>query len=124
MARLTSPPRPDLRWRRTLDDHVIAVGWSPDGATLAAASVAGPVALFDVSSGAIKHPLPGHGFGTTAVSWYSGREAARHGGQNGKAQLWDVARAQELAALDGGAAWVEHVAPGLLARARPARRWW
>jgi hypothetical protein len=46
MARLTSPPRLDLRWRAAIDDHVIALGWAPDGSRVAAASVAGPVTLF------------------------------------------------------------------------------
>ena len=35
MARLTSPPRLDLRWRHNIDDYVIALGWSPDGSELA-----------------------------------------------------------------------------------------
>src|SRR5205807_605691 len=28
MARLTSPPRLDPRWRQAIDDHVIALGWA------------------------------------------------------------------------------------------------
>jgi WD40 repeat protein len=112
MARLTSPPRPELRWRHSLDDHVIAVGWSADGSTLAAASVAGPVTLFDVSSGAVKHTLAGHGYGTTALNWHPDGKRLATAGQDGKVRLWDAMSGKELAALEGGAAWVEHVAWG------------
>jgi WD40 repeat protein len=112
MARLTSPPRLDPRWRHTIDDHVIALGWAPDGSTIAAASVAGPVTLFDVAAGAIRHTLPGHGFGTAALAWNPDGKRLATAGQDGKVRLWDASTGQQLAALDGGAAWVEHLAWG------------
>ena len=112
MARLTTPPRPELRWRQTVSDHVIALGWSPDGNTLAAASVAGPVTLFDITTGAVRYELVGHGFGTTAVSWHPDGKSIATAGQDGKVRLWDTATGQERAALDAGAAWVEHAAWG------------
>ena len=112
MARLTSPPRLDLRWRHAIDDHVIALGWAPDGATVAAASVAGPVTLFDVGSGNVRHTLAGHGFGTTALAWHPDGKRLATTGQDGKVRLWDTATGQPVAALDGGAAWVEHIAWG------------
>jgi len=112
MARLHSPPQLALRWRHSIDDHVIAVAWSPDGSTIAAASVAGPVTLFDVSTGLTKHSLRGHGFGTTAVSWRADGKKLATAGQDGKVRLWNVEDGQEIAALDGGTAWVEHIAWG------------
>jgi WD40 repeat protein len=112
MARLTSPPRLDPRWRQAIDDHVIALGFAPDGSTIAAASVAGPVTLFDVTSGAVRHTLAGHGFGTTAIAWHPESKTLATAGQDGKVRLWDAATGQELAAHDGGAAWVEHLAWG------------
>ncbi|HVK11215.1 MAG TPA: WD40 repeat domain-containing protein [Gemmataceae bacterium] len=110
MARLTTPPRPEIRWRQAVGDHVIALGWSPDGNTLAAASVAGPVTLFDITTGAVRHELAGHGFGTTALSWHPDGKTLATAGQDGKVRLWDVATGQERTALEGGAAWVEHIA--------------
>ena len=112
MARLTSPPRLDPRWRQAIDDHVIALGWAPNGLTVAAASVAGPVTLFDVSTGTVRLRLPGHGFGTTALAWHPDGKTLATAGQDGKARLWDAATGQERTALDGGAAWVERVAWG------------
>jgi len=110
MARLTSPPRLDFRWRAAVDDHVIALGWAPDGSTIAAASVAGPVSLFDVASGNVRHTLAGHGFGTPALAWHPDGQRLATAGQDGKVRLWAPATGQPLAALDGGSAWVEHVA--------------
>jgi hypothetical protein len=47
-------------WAAQLDDYVIDLAWSPDGAHLAgAASAAGPITLFG-PDGAGGHELPGH----------------------------------------------------------------
>src|SRR5262249_9703038 len=95
-----------------IDDHVIALGWSPDGATVAAASVSGPVTLFDVASGDVRQTLAGHGFGTTALAWNPDGKRLATAGQGGRVRLWAPATGQQLAALDGGSAWVEHIAWG------------
>lgn len=110
MARLTSPPRPELRWNQTIDDHVIALGWSPDGSTVAAASVSGPVSLFDVASGNLKFLLPGHGFGTTDLAWCPDGKRLATSGQDSKVRLWNPATGELVSALDGGSSWVEHLA--------------
>ena len=59
-------------WAATLDDYVIDLAWSPDGATLAAASTAGPISLFATADGAKRHELPGHENGTNALAWRPG----------------------------------------------------
>ncbi len=56
-------------WAATLDDYVIDLAWSPDGAALAAASAAGPLSLFARADGAKLHVLPGHDGGTNALAW-------------------------------------------------------
>jgi WD40 repeat protein len=91
---------------------VIALGWAPNGSTIAAASVAGPVTLFDVSSGVVRLQLPGHDFGTTGLAWHPDGKQLATAGQDGKVRLWDAVTGQEFAALDGGSAWVEHLAWG------------
>jgi WD40 repeat protein len=112
MAKLSQPPSLAPRWRADVGDHVIALVWSPDGAALAAASVSGPITIFDAASGAVKHTLKGHGFGTAALDWQPGGQLLASAGQDGKARLWDAVDGREVAALDGGAAWVERVAWG------------
>ena len=37
MAKLSQPPSLSPRWQAQLDDHVIALSWSPDGSRIAAA---------------------------------------------------------------------------------------
>jgi WD40 repeat protein len=96
-------------WQADLGDHVIGLDWHPSGAALAAASVSGPVRVYD-ASGTTTHDLPGHGFGTTAVAWSADGAHLASAGQDGKAKLWDLTTGREKAALSGGAAWVEHLA--------------
>jgi WD40 repeat protein len=96
-------------WRAAVPDHVIALAWSPDGRHLAAAAVSGPVAVLD-AAGKPAATLPGHGFGTTALAWKPTGELVATAGQDGKVRVWDTALWQERAALDGGSAWVEHLA--------------
>jgi WD40 repeat protein len=79
---------------------------------VAAASVAGPVTLFDVVSGNVRHTLSGHGFGTTAVAWRPDGKILASSGQDGKVRFWNPVSGQEVATLDGGAAWVENLAWG------------
>ncbi len=107
-----SAPAADLRpqWQAEIPDYVIGLRWSPDGAVIAAAAVSGPIVLFDSRTGQILHRLAGHEFGTTAIGF--GRDGSRFAscGQDGKIRLWDLVDGQERLALDGGAAWVEHLA--------------
>lgn len=108
MSRLLTPPRPQLRWKHSTSDNVVALAWSPDGASLAAASVDGPIAILDVNSGSVKQQLSGHGFGTTAIGW-AGQTLASTG-QDGKVRLWDVTTGAQRAEMPGGSAWVEQLA--------------
>jgi WD40 repeat protein len=98
------------RWQAHVGDHVIALAWSPDGLTLAAAAVGGPITLCDGQTGRIRHVLPGHGFGTSALSWRPQGLLLASAGQDGKVRVWDAQGGREHLALDGGAAWVERVA--------------
>lgn len=104
-----NPTRFKPAWSATVPDHAISLAWSRDGARLAVAAVSGPVAVFDAASGAVRHTLAGHGFGTTAVAWGAGATLAT-AGQDGKVRLWDADAGTETAALAGGAAWVERLA--------------
>lgn len=97
-------------WRGHIDDHVVALAWSPDGALLAAAAIGGPITLFDGATGEVRHVLAGHGFGTAAISWSADGSLLASAGQDGAARVWDAATGRERCALDAGATWVERVA--------------
>ena len=119
MARLNSLR---LVWQAQLPDHTIGVAWSTDGKHLAAAAVSGPIAIFESSQGKAVHELKGHGFGTSAIALQPGSAGAppapecgrdaraprlASAGQDGKVRLWN--EGTEVAVLEGGSAWVEHV---------------
>jgi WD40 repeat protein len=96
-------------WKEELDDHAIALAWSPAGKALAAVSVSGPIRVFDAESGKPTANLAGHGFGSTAASWRRDGSLLASAGQDGKVRLWDVATGREKASMPGGSAWVEHL---------------
>lgn len=101
-----SPTRLRICWRSALDDYVSALDWSPDGKRVSAASVSGPLLVFD-GDGTVMRRSAGHGFGTTGLSWNPAGVLATCG-QDGKVRLWDVKRDEEKE-LDAGAAWMEKV---------------
>jgi len=106
---LKQPPRLSARWRADVGDHVIGVAWSPDGKLVAAAAIGGPIAVFDANTGKPSVTLSGHDFGTMGVQFRDGKTLASVG-QDGKARIWDAVSGEAIATMDGGAAWVEHLA--------------
>jgi WD40 repeat protein len=98
------------RWQAEVGDHVIGLRWAPRQGLLAAAAVSGPIKVFDAATGAVRHDLPGHGFGTAAVGWGPGGEPLASVGQDGKVTFWDLAAAKERLSPAAGAAWAERLA--------------
>lgn len=96
-------------WAAALDDYVIDLAWSPDGAVLAAASAAGPVTLFASGDGAVHHALPGHDDGANTIAWQPAGAMLATGGQDGAVKFWDAAAGQHVATAKLGGAWVEHL---------------
>lgn len=97
-------------WAATLDDYVIDLAWSPDGATLAAASAAGGIMLHDATTGSLKHSLTGHDIGANALAWSPDGTLLATGGQDGKVKLWHTATGALAHEVALGHAWVEHLA--------------
>ncbi len=115
-------------WAAVLDDYVIDLAWSPDGATLAAASAAGGITLYDAATGAVKHSLAGHENGTNCLAWSPGgtglptRDLAAPtgqetratllatGGQDGCVRFWEPVDGKLTVEAKLGPAWVEHLA--------------
>lgn len=97
-------------WSGKVEGHVVGLAFSPDGERLAAASIEGPIALFDSGGGAEIHRLAGHGLGTSAISWGGDGSHLASAGQDGKARAWDARAGVEVFAVEAGAAWAEHVA--------------
>lgn len=111
----TKPPVKRLKlrsvWQSHIDDHVIALAPAPGkNRWMAAAAVSGPIYLYDSERGLIVHACAGHALGAMALAWHPNGLTLASGGQDGTARLWDAASGVQMAEVDGGAAWVEHVA--------------
>ena len=96
-------------WRGGIEDHVIALAWSPDDRFVAAAGAGGPVVVLDADTGVVRHKLPGHTGGATTVAWADAGTVVS-AGQDGRVRVWDAATGAERFALDAGSRWVEMVA--------------
>lgn len=112
-------------WAGQVEDYAIDLAWSPDGALLAVAAQSGAITLFDATTGAVKHILPGHADGTNALVWLPSavgvglpRDPSGHkapptilatGGQDGGVRFWDAATGAQTAEAKLGNAWVEHL---------------
>ncbi|HXQ81867.1 MAG TPA: WD40 repeat domain-containing protein [Opitutaceae bacterium] len=97
-------------WAAQLDDYVIDLAWAPDGTSLAAASAAGPVALYGSPDGVKRCAFPGHEGGSNSIAWQPGTALLASGGQDGAVKLWDTAAGQHVATAPLGRPWVEHLA--------------
>lgn len=96
-------------WAAVLDDYAIDLAWSPDGSLLAVASAAGGITLYDATTGAVKHSLPGHTDGANCLAWCPTAPILATGGQDGCVKFWSATGGDELAEKELGTAWVEHL---------------
>jgi len=98
-------------WHGKLDDFNTSLAWSPDGTRLAAGSVSGQVAIYDVAAGKALHVLEkAHEDGCDAVAWRPDSNALATAGRDGKWKLWDAVEGKVLAEHEAGALWAEHLA--------------
>jgi len=100
----------EARWTGNLDDYVIALAWSPDGALLAALSVAGSLTLYDARTGALQATAQAHRLGATTLGWSADGRVLASGGQDGCVRLVDSVTLVDRIVRVSPHAWVEKVA--------------
>jgi WD40 repeat protein len=90
----------------TLSDYVTAIAWSPDGTTLAVASAAGEVGLWE--NGSIEILQAGSGGSVDCIGFSRDGQFLAVGGQDGRVKIW---RESELiSTLENAPAWVDRLA--------------
>lgn len=108
-ARSGKQPRLAPYWRADAGDYVTDLAWSPDGLLLAATAANGDVMALDGKTGDASFRRQAHGFGGMSVAWSPDGARLASGGQDGHVRFW-AADGAPLTAVNGGAAWVEHLA--------------
>ncbi len=106
--------RPGDVWHlETLETHkpaartsVLALAYSPDGKTLAAAGEGSAVVLRDVATGQVVARLSGHADAVAALTFSPEGTTLASAGYDGTVRLWDVAEGRERAVLKGHTNWV------------------
>lgn len=98
------------QWSALVDDCIISLAWSPDGAQLSAASVGGSVHIFDAKSGGVQQAFQAHRFGATALAWHPAGVELATAGQDGNVRIWNSQSGELTHELEGGSSWVEHLA--------------
>lgn len=109
---LDSPTKiPPLRlaWSAEAGGHIIALAWDPNGGRLAAAAADGPITIL-AADGSLIRTLTGHGFGTMAIGWSADGSRFASAGQDGRIVIWNLSAGVPAVCLEGGSAWVEHIA--------------
>jgi len=100
-----------FKWHAKLDDFITSVAWSPEGGRLAAASVSGQVAIYDMAQGRAIHLLEqAHADGCDALAWRPDGQALATAGRDGAWKIWDAVEGKVLVEHKAGAMWAEHLA--------------
>jgi WD40 repeat protein len=79
---------------------VDSVAWAPDGKTLAAVSVDGPVRIYDPCTGKHIHDLEGKGYVNGTLAFSPDGNMLATGGRDEKMRLWDAVTWKEIRCCD------------------------
>jgi WD40 repeat protein len=96
-------------WSRQLDDYVVALSGSHDGAWLAAGTGTGKVHVFDSATGSVAFEHEAHPGGVLVCAFSPRQPLLATSGHDGYARLFDES-GRELGFVSGGSAWVEQLA--------------
>jgi WD40 repeat protein len=96
-------------WSRQLADHAADLRFAPGGRVLAAATLAGTVAVLDASTGELLSEPKGHPGGTLSLAWSPDGSLFATGGQDGRVRVCRPG-GEPVFETPSGRAWIEHMA--------------
>lgn len=101
----------DSVWQLDCGDYIAHLSWSHDGSMIACASADGKITVID-RSGKLISQWMAHTLGALKVDWSTSGKYLASAGQDGKARIYEIANRtfDQVAALDHGSSWVEHLA--------------
>jgi WD40 repeat protein len=82
---------------------VLAAEPSPDGRTVATASLDGAARLWDVQAGTLRRSLEGHRFGVAAVAFVDGGARLVTASPDGTARVWDAESGADMLTMESDA---------------------
>lgn len=96
-------------WLSPLNEPVVSVGGSSDGARAAALGSEGTATILDATDGRVGQRWSAHEGGGFRLAWHPERDLLATSGADGKVRWWDPATAALQLEIPGGSAWVEQL---------------
>ncbi len=91
MPSVGAGPQCEIFWSLGIGGHVGDLRWTPDRATLVAASIDGEIACIDVRGGAVSRRWKAHDFGLSSISIAPSGDRLASCGQDGALRIWNLA---------------------------------
>ncbi len=106
---IAATPLPPANMPPPPTNHVLALGFAPDGKQITFGGADGQIHFANVADGKLAKSLPGHTSSVTGLVFHHGGKLLASASKDRTVRLWDATSGQPLKTLEGHAAWVQGV---------------